>query len=56
MRGMKERVGGAKERAKEALSQVVGTLGPSGWLAGATRCRSPVVTEAKVGQAEHVPI
>ena len=36
-------VGGAKERDKEELSRGVCTLGPSGWLAGATVRRSRVV-------------
>ena len=49
-------VGGAKEWYKEELSWGVCTLGPSGWLAGATGRRSPVAGAAKVDHTEHVPI
>ena len=56
MRGVRERVGGAKERDKEELSWGICTLGPSGWLAGATVRRSRVVAAAKVDHTEHVTI
>ena len=49
-------MGGAKERDKDELSQAVCTLGLSGWLAGATVRRSPVVATAKVDHTEHAPI
>ena len=48
--------GGAKQRDKEELSKAVCSLGLSGWLAGATGRRSPLVAEAKVDQKEHMPI
>ena len=43
-------VGKAKQRDTEELLSGVCTLGLSGWLAGATGCRSPVVAAGELDQ------
>ena len=56
IRGVREMVGKAKQRDTEELLSGVCTLGLSGWLAGATGCRSPVVAAGELDQEDHVPI